>query len=877
MTADKPAITGTQHELPFEKLSPGDFERLCLDLLQHEGFTDAEHLGAAGSEQGRDIVAWRDGKLWAFQCKRVRSFGSANALKEIKKVLALPEAERPAVYEFLVTCDVSAKTRKTARDHCAGVMECRFSAVTELDARVNRYPDLVKRFFQLLQMARFLELLPERAKHFTDREKELEQLPSDLQPGEVLTLCGPGGIGKTALAAEVIWRLDDADELSKRFPDGVIFHTFYNQPQAALALEAIARAYGEEPRPSPAAAAQRVLSGRVALLVLDGAENADDLQAVLSVAGRCGVLVTSRPHPLVSSEWTDVRPLEDTEAAELLQAWGGDCASDEVAVARICELVGRLPLALRLAGHYLARCQQDAGDYLTWLEKSRLAALDFGKRQHESVPVLMERSIGQVSQAARAALGVAGVLALASFDRTAVATALEVSVPAAGRALGELVDYGLLLRNEEGRYQASHALVHTYAREGLAPPVEVIERLAAHYAAFAREQSQLGREGYARLDAERPHLIGVLEWGAEQEAWDAMWGLAWAIGDQEGYLDMQGHWAERVSALQAGLVAARALEDRDIEGAFLYNLGNAYSDLGQADQAIEFYEQSLVIAREVGDRQGEGIGLGELGNVYGGLGHWERAVEYYNRALAIAREICAASTQGSQKWTAARRSEGDQLGNIGLAYRALGQVARAIEYHEQALAIYRMFGDQRGEAHQLSNLGNAYHKLEQVERAIKYHQQALAIAREIGDRRGEGADLGNLGNAYHDLGQLERAAEYHELALAIHCEIGDRRGEGLDLGNLGHAYHHLGQVKRAIGYYERALDIAREIGGRHSEGTWLDHLGLAYRDLGQLEQARDYIKQALAIFEEIKSPDAEQARRDLDSLKTGDDAPGLEE
>ena len=75
MAQSKPSITGTAHTLPFDKLSPRDFERLCLWLVQREGFERAEHLGAAGSEQGRDIVAWRAGEVWAFQrdrnCSRI--------------------------------------------------------------------------------------------------------------------------------------------------------------------------------------------------------------------------------------------------------------------------------------------------------------------------------------------------------------------------------------------------------------------------------------------------------------------------------------------------------------------------------------------------------------------------------------------------------------------------------------------------------------------------------------------------------------------------------------------------------------------------------------------------------------------------------------
>lgn len=147
MTKSQSSITGTTHTLPFDKLSPHEFERLCLWLVECEGYARAEHLGAAGGEQGRDIIAWCEGQLWVFQCKRVQRFGPQDALAEVEKVLALPEDQRPAGLIFLVPCDVSANTRQQARERCAGEMECRFWTGTEFDQKVKRHPDIVEEFF----------------------------------------------------------------------------------------------------------------------------------------------------------------------------------------------------------------------------------------------------------------------------------------------------------------------------------------------------------------------------------------------------------------------------------------------------------------------------------------------------------------------------------------------------------------------------------------------------------------------------------------------------------------------------------------------------------------------------------------------------------
>jgi len=258
---------------------------------------------------------------------------------------------------------------------------------------------------------------PRRAEHFVDRKAECAHLLVDLKPGRVVTVCGMGGLGKTALVAEVLWTLAPGDSSPNAFPDGILFYSFYGQPTVTIALEQLARALGEEPVPTPALAAQRALSGKRILLVLDGAEEADHLGQLLDVCGDTAVLVTSRrradaPDP---SYRLDLQPLAEQEAVSVVQAFGGEQAADTTATSRICAFVGNLPLALRLVGRYLAEQEEEASEYLTWLEQTPLSALDQGTSRQESVRVLLKRSTIQLSVAAQQILHLVGLLACKCF------------------------------------------------------------------------------------------------------------------------------------------------------------------------------------------------------------------------------------------------------------------------------------------------------------------------------------------------------------------------------------------------------------------------------------------------------------------------------
>ncbi len=156
------------------------------------------------------------------------------------------------------------------------------------------------------------------------------------------------------------------------------------------------------------------------------------------------------------------------------------------------------------------------------------------------------------------------------------------------------------------------------------------------------------------------------------------------------------------------------------------------------DVALEVYSQYI----SAGDYENAASITFELQEYLDRWGNYRTLIELYTPMLP--------QNHFSNETLLSKKTHGSVLGNLGLAYSALGQVEKAIQYYEKALAIAQEIGDRRGEGNRLGNLGLAYSDLGQVEKAIQYYGNALAIAQEIGDRRGEGAWLNNLGFVFQN-------------------------------------------------------------------------------------------------------------------------------
>jgi len=609
--------------------------------------------------------------------------------------------------------------------------------------------------------------LPRRAEHFQDRVSERSWLLAHLQPGQIVTLCGPGGMGKTALVAEILWTLAPGDSPPAAFPHGIVFHSFYGRPEAAVALEQLARTFGEDPLPTPAQAAQRALSNKQVLLVLDGAEEAENLEQVLAVCASCAVLVTSRRRSDAADPalLLDLQRLPQDEAVAVVQAWQAQRQADKPVIERIVQLVGGLPLALRLVGSYLALHPDEAEDYLAWLEEDVWQALDQGSTTRKSVPTLLGRSVARLSADAKSMLGVIGMFALAPFEREVVTDVVQVAARAASRALLELVDYGLLVR-VGASYEVSHPLIHSYARQVLLAGEEAARQAALLARLVTVLTGHFPQVDYSNWEAcERlvPHIQAC---AAQLEQQSTAQVEAAALFVQAGrYLRDRARYEQAAPLLQRALaIREQQLGPQHPDTATsLNNLAGLYQAQGKYAEAEPLYQRALAICeQQLGPHHPDtATSLDNLAMLYQAQGKYAEAEPLYQRALAI-RE---------QQLGPHHPDTATSLDNLARLYRAQGKYAEAEPLVQRALAIYEQ---QLGPHHpdtatSLNNLALLYQAQGKYPEAELLSQRALAIyEQQLGPHHPYTASsLDNLAGLYWAQGKYPEAEPLVQRALAI--------------------------------------------------------------------------------------------------------------
>ncbi len=156
----------------------------------------------------------------------------------------------------------------------------------------------------------------------------------------------------------------------------------------------------------------------------------------------------------------------------------------------------------------------------------------------------------------------------------------------------------------------------------------------------------------------------------------------------------------------------------------------------------------------MGDVSGEATTLNNIGKVYYDLGDKQQALQYYQRSLSLFQKVGVV-------W-----AEATSLNNMGKVYHDQGDKQQALQYLQRSLTLYQKVGDVDGEARSFNNIGKVYDDLGDKQQALQYYQRSLSLRQKVGDVDGEGATRGNIALVLRDLGQISAAMASFRAAAA---------------------------------------------------------------------------------------------------------------
>jgi len=304
-------------------------------------------------------------------------------------------------------------------------------------------------------------------------------------------------------------------------------------------------------------------------------------------------------------------------------------------------------------------------------------------------------------------------------------------------------------------------------------------------------------------------------------------------------LSLIGDYEIALRDLDIGLKKSEALGDEKRLADLLLKKACVHYDISCYRQAISEAEKCRAIYEKIGKRKDLAQVLNVIGLAYSRLTDDERALEFHAEALKMFRE------SGEKKGEAAA------LSNIGLI--CLGSdYPRALKCFEDALEIHKEVRDRVGEAKTCSNIGIIYSQLGDHQKALCHYEDALKIHRDIGNRQGEATTCGNIGLVYDSLlGDHHNALKHNEASLKIRREIGDKRGEAIGLADVSLMHVRSGDYKSALMYSQSALEIAREIGDRSIEAYVLNEQGYIYQYMGDYNNAGVSYEKSRKIIDQI--------------------------
>jgi predicted ATPase/DNA-binding XRE family transcriptional regulator len=648
----------------------------------------------------------------------------------------------------------------------------------------------------------------------------------------LLTLIGPGGVGKTRLALRV------AETLSVEYVAGAGFVPLAALTSPDMLVNAVSRAVGvrDSGGDPPIETLSAWLRDHQVLLVLDNFEHLAKAAPVVSdLLVACPVLtvlVTSRmPLRLRGEQLLEVPPLrappsDEEPRAEVAIGYSAialfvqrtravrpefELTDDQVPVVTdICHRLDSLPLAIELAA---AQARHMSADSLLNRLKRGIRSSSLGPRDAPLRQQTMWDTIAwsyELLEDAERRLFRGLSVFMGGFNLEAAGRVAGEQGSDAVAVLDSLVDKSLLLLRTEDGGEPRYSLLETVREhcrdraEAAGELDQLRERHATYFVELALQaDAALNEHGLSKMSArllpDHENFQAALRWLHDNGRLEQALALASALVEYWipwGFVREGREWIE--SLLEQARQALITVAPLAFKAAA--RLAWIQTDM---DQALARHEEAAAAYRRTGDKRGEATTLNNLGAVAHVQNDFDRAAGYYERAIALGR--LAHNPRGV----------GMSVTNLGLIAMHRGEYDRAEELIGEGASLWRGLGDDHFLAVTLGNLGSLAFRQGRYDDAVTIQEEALAMKRETGDTLAVAKSLGDLAVAEVERGNDGRAGALLHDALTVFDETGQRDAVAEALEGMAGIARRDGELDRAAGLYGGAAAIRDEIGAAH--------------------------------------------------------------
>jgi transcriptional regulator with XRE-family HTH domain/tetratricopeptide (TPR) repeat protein len=610
-------------------------------------------------------------------------------------------------------------------------------------------------------------LAVERSPELIGRDDVLARVQALLDDGKHVLLQGFGGVGKTALAAEIAAGRIKAGK-------GAVIWLRIGNDSAEAALEALSAPLKDAGQADDSLA-DLLDKKQIGLITLDDVWNGKTLKLVLDAVRPAGlpVLITSRLRfPLNNGEIVQVGALSPQGALTLLNyyAHAHYSAEDRDAI-ELCSLLGGHPFGLEIAGKTLWMQEIAPGELLTRNRQSvamMKVPRDFAEAGRESVAALIETSLNFLEPTTRDLFAAFGTLFTPHTTVALLSRYRNVSPDKVQDALGELQNSALIERippsDDSAPFFRMHDLAYSYA-QSVAGHTAATHKRRAVQALIKACHAYLGEftGDLNALQAERENLFSAAAAAAESGDHQHLIEIMFGLSVSSGFMEARGHTVQTIELLRRAIAAAIGEQAHVQAHYMLSKLGNIYLNyLADYDSALQAYQQALELAQAINDKTRQAMLLSIIGitrfqqkaadaETYLEMAYRLATDNQDDRALGLILQHLSHKAANSQPpdWEAGRRFADEAV----------------------ALAIRLNWPDSQFAG--LLNRGSCEMELKQYDAAVASHQAAHDLAARSGNQDGLAVALRCLGEDFHHQGDEQKAQANFSKALKMFDQLGD--------------------------------------------------------------------------------------------------------